>query len=123
MVRLSCCRNFWVAQIDRKTVADAWRTSRATQQNRGRPSRFHPKTKRPFFGFRFQRLLKYCTAFSCFFAAAFVLNVPRFLRFPVFGFFLREYNRYLPDLSFLIMRTFPSRAAHRCKFCHRASPL
>lgn len=37
--------------------------------------------------------LKYCTAFSCFFAAARVLNVPRFLRFPVFGFFFREYNR------------------------------
>jgi hypothetical protein len=36
--------------------------------------------------------LKYCTAFSCFLAAAFVLNVPRFLRFPVFGFFFREYN-------------------------------
>jgi hypothetical protein len=29
--------------------------------------------------------------------------VPRFLRFPVFGFFLREYNRYFPDFSFLIM--------------------
>ncbi len=40
---------------------------------------------------------------SCLFAAALVLNVPRFLRFPVFGSFLREYSRYLPDLSFLIM--------------------
>ena len=49
-----------------------------------------------------QRRLKYCTAFSCFFAAAFVLNVPRLLRFPVLGFFFREYSRYLPDLSFLI---------------------
>jgi hypothetical protein len=29
--------------------------------------------------------------------------VPRFLRLPVFGFFLREYRRYLPDFSFLIM--------------------
>src|SRR5437667_9129311 len=49
-----------------------------------------------------QRRLKYCTAFSCFFVAAFVLNVPRLLRFPVLGFFFREYSRYLPDLSFLI---------------------
>ena len=47
--------------------------------------------------------MKYCAAFSCFFAAAFVLNVPRFRRLPVFGFFLREYTRYLPDFSFLIM--------------------
>lgn len=37
--------------------------------------------------------LKYCTAFSCFLAAERVLNVPRFLRLPVFGFFFREYNR------------------------------
>jgi len=29
--------------------------------------------------------------------------VPRFLRLPVFGFFFREYNRYFPDLSFLII--------------------
>ncbi len=42
-------------------------------------------------------------ALSCFFAAVFVSNVPRFLRFPVFGFFFREYSRYLPDFSFLIM--------------------
>jgi hypothetical protein len=28
-----------------------------------------------------------------FFAAARVLNVPRFLRLPVFGFFFREYKR------------------------------
>src|SRR5438874_4683163 len=48
--------------------------------------------------------LKYCTAFSCFLAAARVLNVPRFLRFPVFGFFFREYNRYPPDLRFLIIQ-------------------
>jgi hypothetical protein len=40
-----------------------------------------------------QRRLKYCTAFSCLFAAARVLNVPRFRRFPVFGFFFREYKR------------------------------
>src|SRR5947209_727633 len=40
---------------------------------------------------------------SCFFAPAFVLNVPRFLRLPVFGSFLREYSLYLPDFSFLIM--------------------
>jgi hypothetical protein len=47
--------------------------------------------------------LKYCTARSCFSAAPRVLNVPRFLRFPVLGFFLREYKRYSPDLSFLII--------------------
>ena len=40
-----------------------------------------------------QRRLKYCTAFSCFFAADRVLNVPRFLLLPVFGFFFREYKR------------------------------
>jgi hypothetical protein len=40
---------------------------------------------------------------SCFFACASVENVPRFLRLPVLGFFLREYNRYFPDFSFLIM--------------------
>ena len=51
---------------------------------------------------RLQWRLKYCTALSCFFAAPRVLNVPRFLRFPVFGFFFLEYNRY-PDLSFLII--------------------
>jgi len=37
--------------------------------------------------------LKYCTARSCFSAALRDLNVPRFLRRPVRGFFLREYNR------------------------------
>lgn len=51
------------------------------------------------------RRLKNCTAFSCFFAAALVVNVPRFRRFPVLGFFLRENNRYLPDFSFLIIRS------------------
>jgi len=40
-----------------------------------------------------QRRLKYWTAFSCFFAAARVLKVPRFRRLPVFGFFFREYKR------------------------------
>jgi hypothetical protein len=40
-----------------------------------------------------QRRLKYCTALSCFLAAARVLNVPKFRRFPVFGFFFREYKR------------------------------
>ena len=47
--------------------------------------------------------LKYCTARSCFFAASRVSNVPRFLRFPVFGFFFTEYSRYLPDFSFRII--------------------
>jgi len=37
--------------------------------------------------------LKYCTARSRFLAAARVLNVPKFLRLPVLGFFLREYKR------------------------------
>lgn len=41
----------------------------------------------------FHARLKYWMSFSCFSAAALVLNVPRFLRFPVFGFFLREYSR------------------------------
>ena len=40
---------------------------------------------------------------SCFSAACRVRNVPKFRRLPVLGFFLREYNRYLPDLSFRIM--------------------
>jgi hypothetical protein len=31
------------------------------------------------------------------------LKVHKFRRFPVFGSFFREYSRYLPDLSFLIM--------------------
>jgi hypothetical protein len=34
--------------------------------------------------------LKYCTARSCFSAAARVLKMPRFRRVPVLGFFLRE---------------------------------
>src|SRR5206468_402925 len=47
--------------------------------------------------------LKYWTARSCLSAASRVLKVPRFRLFPVIGFFLREYNRYWPDLSFLII--------------------
>ena len=47
--------------------------------------------------------LKYCTACSCRSARPLVSNVPRFLRFPVFGFFLREYRRYSPDFNFLII--------------------
>jgi hypothetical protein len=39
------------------------------------------------------RRLKNWTAFSCFFAAVRVLNVPRLRRLPVRGFFFREYNR------------------------------
>lgn len=31
------------------------------------------------------------------------MNVPRLRRFPVFGFFLREYRRYSPDLSLRII--------------------
>src|ERR1700753_1507166 len=51
------------------------------------------------------RLLKNCTAFSCFSAAAREENVPRFRRLPVFGFFLREYSRYSPELNLRIMVT------------------
>ena len=49
------------------------------------------------------RRLKNCTALSCFSAAARVLNVPRLRRFPVLGFFDREYNRCLPEGSLRIM--------------------
>ena len=48
-------------------------------------------------------LLKYRISLSCFSAASRVGNVPRFLRFPVLGFFFREYMRYSPVLSFLII--------------------
>jgi hypothetical protein len=47
--------------------------------------------------------LKYWTARSCFSAAARVLKVPRFLRRPVRGLAFREYSRYFPEESFLIM--------------------
>jgi hypothetical protein len=50
-----------------------------------------------------QLCLKYCTAFSCASAARLVVNVPRFRRFPVVAFFLREYKRYWPLFSFRIM--------------------
>ena len=53
---------------------------------------------------RFQRFLKNCTARSCFSAAALEEKVPRFLRFPVLAFFLREYKRYSPAFSLRIMR-------------------
>jgi len=46
--------------------------------------------------------LKYCTSRSCCFAAASEEKVPRLRRFPEVS-FLREYKRYWPDLSFLIM--------------------
>jgi hypothetical protein len=48
--------------------------------------------------------LKYCTARSCFCAAARDEKVPRFFRFPVFASFLREYKRYSPDCSLRIMQ-------------------
>ena len=50
-------------------------------------------------------LLKYCTARSCFWAAAREEKVPRFFRFPVFASFFREYKRYSPDCNFRIMQT------------------
>ena len=52
-----------------------------------------------------QCLLKYCTARSCFLAAASEENVPRFFLFPVFASFFREYSRNSPDLSLRIMET------------------
>ena len=55
--------------------------------------------------FRFHtECLKNCTARSRASAALRVLNVPRLRRLPVFGFFLREYKRYLPLVSFRIIR-------------------
>jgi len=39
---------------------------------------------------RSHALLKYCTARSCFSAAALDPNVPKFFRFPVFASFFRE---------------------------------
>jgi len=50
-----------------------------------------------------QRRLKNCTARSCASAARLVAKVPRFLRFPVLAFFLREYRRYFPLLSLRII--------------------
>ena len=47
-------------------------------------------------------LLKYCTCFSCFCAAAFELNVPRFFLFPLASFFL-EYKRNFPELNLRII--------------------
>jgi hypothetical protein len=57
------------------------------------PARRYACPTKAFFEYNRQRRLKYCTAFSCFFAAARVLNVPRFRRLPVLGFFFREYKR------------------------------
>lgn len=51
----------------------------------------------------FQCRLKYCTARSWVSAFSRDGNVPRLRRFPVFAFFLREYNRYCPDLSLRII--------------------
>ena len=49
----------------------------------------------------------YWTARSCFSAAVRVENAPRLRRWPVFGFFLREYSRYLPDAGLRIMALAP----------------
>lgn len=57
-----------------------------------------------------QARLKYCTARSCFLAAASEEKVPKFFRLPVFTSFLREYKRYPPDCSLRIMEEkMPSR--------------
>ena len=61
---------------------------------------------------RYPARLKYCTARSCFCAAARDENVPRFFRFPVFPSFLREYKRYSPDCNLRIMEG-------RCRPCHQ----
>ena len=55
--------------------------------------------------------LKNWTSFSWFSAASCVIKVPRFLRFPVLGFSLMEYSRYLPVLSFRIISDQPCRPA------------
>jgi len=47
--------------------------------------------------------LKYCTARSCFSAAARVVNVPKFRRLPVLGLIFREYSLYFPDFNFRII--------------------
>ena len=49
------------------------------------------------------RRLKYCTARSCFSAAARESNVPKLRRLPVRGLRLRDESRYFPDFSFLII--------------------
>ena len=59
-------------------------------------------TRRPAAYFQRARL-KYWTSRSCFSAAARVLNVPRFLRFPVLRSFFFEYNRYSPLCNFRII--------------------
>jgi len=70
----------------------------------------HPKPKKEFLfvsprlNSTLHALLKYCTARSCFTAAAREENVPKFFRLPVFASFLREYKRYSPDCSFRIMQ-------------------
>jgi hypothetical protein len=58
----------------------------------------------PHSSFTYDWCLKYCTARSCFFAAASVLNVPRFLRLFVFGFFFLEYSLYPPEANFRIIK-------------------
>jgi hypothetical protein len=50
------------------------------------------------------------------------VNVPRFLRLPVFGFFFREYNRYFPDLSFLIISIAYSQLKRTLRVEFRATP-
>jgi hypothetical protein len=47
--------------------------------------------------------LKYWISRSCFWAAERDLNVPKFLLFPVLGFFFREYSRYPPAASLRII--------------------
>src|SRR5450631_2071737 len=72
-----------------------------------------------------QWCLKYWTAFSWASAAGLVVNVPRFLRFPVLAFFLREYKRYSPVFSLRIIRkvplNFPVLPANSASLCSRSA--
>jgi hypothetical protein len=62
-----------------------------------------------------QCLLKYWISRSCFLAAASDPNVPRLRRLPVFGFFLREYNRYSPDFNLRIIGSFCKKRQALCQ--------
>src|SRR5579862_5061088 len=66
---------------------------------------------------RAQPRLKYCTALSWASAACLVANVPRLRRLPVFAFFLREYNRYLPSFILRIMVSSLALLGYRLRRC------
>src|SRR5690349_18494878 len=64
--------------------------SRVTRADRRRGDFFFARFFAFFFAAIGQCRWKYCTSRSCFSAAARVLNVPRFRRLPVLGFFFLE---------------------------------